>query len=125
MVLGFELRTYTLSHSTSLFCELYFEIGSCELFASSNLGPPDLCLLSTRITGVATGAWLGEDTWTSIPALAGSHGQAPSKAPVSNGNKARALHDTHLRFTVPEVRRPAWVSLGETQGVSAVFFWKL
>jgi hypothetical protein len=34
MVLGFELRVYTLSHSTSLFFVMgFFEIGSCELFA--------------------------------------------------------------------------------------------
>jgi hypothetical protein len=34
VVLGFELRAYTLSCSTSpLFIYLCFEIGSCELFA--------------------------------------------------------------------------------------------
>jgi hypothetical protein len=33
-VLGLELRTYTLSHSTSPFFVLdFFEIGSCKLFA--------------------------------------------------------------------------------------------
>jgi hypothetical protein len=32
-VLGFELRAYTLSHSTSpFFCDGFFEIGSGELF---------------------------------------------------------------------------------------------
>jgi hypothetical protein len=34
MILGFELRVYTLSHSTSLFSDGFlFEIGSQELFA--------------------------------------------------------------------------------------------
>jgi hypothetical protein len=39
-VMGFELRV----HTTSL---MFFEIGSCELFAQagSNLEPPDLCRL--------------------------------------------------------------------------------
>jgi hypothetical protein len=50
-VLGFELRAYTLSHSTSLpFCVLDFvEIGSLELFAWAGLtcDPPDLFLLSS------------------------------------------------------------------------------
>jgi hypothetical protein len=33
-VLGFELRAYTLSHSTSpIFVIGFFEMGSCELFA--------------------------------------------------------------------------------------------
>jgi hypothetical protein len=31
-VLGFELRAYTLSHSTSRFCDEFFEIGAHELF---------------------------------------------------------------------------------------------
>jgi hypothetical protein len=47
-VLGFELRAYTLSHST-LFYEGFFQIGSLmELFAqlALNFDPPDLCLLS-------------------------------------------------------------------------------
>jgi hypothetical protein len=49
-VLEFELRAYTLSHSTSpFFVTGFFEIGSCELFAlaGSNHDPPDLCLLSS------------------------------------------------------------------------------
>jgi hypothetical protein len=33
VVLGFELRAYTLSHSAALFCDGFFEIGSRELFA--------------------------------------------------------------------------------------------
>jgi hypothetical protein len=41
VVLGFELRAYTLSHSTSLFCDVcffffFFEVGSCELFAQAD-----------------------------------------------------------------------------------------
>jgi hypothetical protein len=38
VVLGFELRAYTLSHTTShpsFFCEGFFEIGSHELFAQA------------------------------------------------------------------------------------------
>jgi hypothetical protein len=39
-VLGFELRTYTLSHSTSSFFVMgFFEIESCELFAWAGLEP--------------------------------------------------------------------------------------
>jgi hypothetical protein len=35
-VLGFELRTYTLGHSTSpIFVMGFFEIGSCKLFAQA------------------------------------------------------------------------------------------
>jgi hypothetical protein len=50
VVLRFELRAYTLSHSTNpLFCDGFFEIQSRELFApvASNFEPPDLCLLSS------------------------------------------------------------------------------
>jgi hypothetical protein len=50
MVLGFELRAYTLSHSTSpFFFIISFKIESHELFAqlASNHDPPDLCLLSS------------------------------------------------------------------------------
>jgi hypothetical protein len=37
-VLGFELRAYTLSHSTSPFFVMgFFQIGSCELFAQGRL----------------------------------------------------------------------------------------
>jgi hypothetical protein len=33
---GFELRAFTLSHPTSpIFVKVFFEIGSCELFAQS------------------------------------------------------------------------------------------
>jgi hypothetical protein len=49
-VLGFGLRAYTLSHSTSpVFVKGFFEIGSQELVVqvASNLDPPDLCLLSS------------------------------------------------------------------------------
>jgi hypothetical protein len=47
-VLGFELRAYTLSYSTSPFVMDFFKIVSHELFAwVSNLYPPDLCLLSS------------------------------------------------------------------------------
>jgi hypothetical protein len=50
-VLGFELRAYTLRHSTSLFVYVmgFFKVGSCELFAqlALNHDPPDLCLLSS------------------------------------------------------------------------------
>jgi hypothetical protein len=38
VVLGFELRAYTLSHSTALFCDFFFfffEIGSLELIAQA------------------------------------------------------------------------------------------
>jgi hypothetical protein len=48
-VLGFELRAFTLSHSTTLFVLGVFEIGSCKLFAWAGFvrDPPDLCLLSS------------------------------------------------------------------------------
>jgi hypothetical protein len=49
VVLGFDLRDYTLSHSTSpFFVMVFIEIRFPELFArlASNLDPPDLCLLS-------------------------------------------------------------------------------
>jgi hypothetical protein len=38
-VLGFELKDYTLSHSTSPFCVMgfFFEIGSLEVFPQSDL----------------------------------------------------------------------------------------
>jgi hypothetical protein len=40
LVLGFELRAYTLSHSTSLFIVLgIFKIGSCELFTLAGFEP--------------------------------------------------------------------------------------
>jgi hypothetical protein len=42
VVLGFELRAYTLSHSTSPF----FVMGFFEI-ESHDLDPPDLCLLSS------------------------------------------------------------------------------
>jgi hypothetical protein len=49
-VLGFELRAYTLSHSTRPFFVMgFFEIGSSELLPglALNCDPPDLCLLSS------------------------------------------------------------------------------
>jgi hypothetical protein len=48
VVLGFEPRTYTLSHSTSPFFVkgFFFEIGSRKLFALAGFDLPDLCLLS-------------------------------------------------------------------------------
>jgi hypothetical protein len=40
VVLGFELRAYTLSPSTSpFFCEGFFKIGSHELFARTGFEP--------------------------------------------------------------------------------------
>jgi hypothetical protein len=40
MVLGFELRTYTLSHSTNpIFVMGFFEIGSHELFVEAGFRP--------------------------------------------------------------------------------------
>jgi hypothetical protein len=40
VVLGYELRVYTLSHSTSpLFFDRFSEIGSCELFAWADFEP--------------------------------------------------------------------------------------
>jgi hypothetical protein len=65
VVLGFELRAYNLSYSTSpLFCvcDGYFEIGSCELFAQVWLGTEILLISAswvTRITGVSCGALQG------------------------------------------------------------------
>jgi hypothetical protein len=39
-VVEFELRAYTLRHSTSpLFCDLFFETGSHELFAQAGFEP--------------------------------------------------------------------------------------
>jgi hypothetical protein len=50
VVLGFEPRVYTLSHSTSLFCEGYFLRQGLKNYLPGlalNLDPPDLCLLSS------------------------------------------------------------------------------
>jgi hypothetical protein len=50
LVLWFELRAFTLSHSTSPFGDgFFFQLGSCELFAQAGLKAhlPDLCLLSS------------------------------------------------------------------------------
>jgi hypothetical protein len=50
LVLGLELRAFTLSHSTSpIFYEVFFDIGSSNyLFELAlNLDLPDLCLLSS------------------------------------------------------------------------------
>jgi hypothetical protein len=54
-VLGFELRVYTWSHSTSpFFGEVFFQIGSLELFAQAGTV---ILLISVsrvaRITGVS------------------------------------------------------------------------
>jgi hypothetical protein len=41
LVLGLELRAYTLNHSTSLFfLKGFLEISSQELFAQAGLNPP-------------------------------------------------------------------------------------
>jgi hypothetical protein len=48
-VLGFELRAYTLSHSTSPFCDdsfLRYGLMNYMPGLSSNCDPPHLCLLS-------------------------------------------------------------------------------
>jgi hypothetical protein len=44
VVLGFEFTAFTLSHSTSPFCDGFFETGSLELFAwiGFKCHPPDL-----------------------------------------------------------------------------------
>jgi hypothetical protein len=49
VILGFELMTFTLSHSASPFCDGIFEIGSQVYLPrlASNLNPPGLCLLSS------------------------------------------------------------------------------
>jgi hypothetical protein len=40
VVLGFKLGAYTLSHSNSpFFCDEFFEIGFCELFAQAGFEP--------------------------------------------------------------------------------------
>jgi hypothetical protein len=57
VALGLEFRAYSLSHSTSLspppplFCEGFFEIGSCELFAQHDFKPQASWV--TRIIGVS------------------------------------------------------------------------
>jgi hypothetical protein len=47
VALGFELRAYILSHSTSPFLG-FFEIGFHKLFAQAGFecNPPELCFLS-------------------------------------------------------------------------------
>jgi hypothetical protein len=45
MILGFELRAYTLSHFTSTFCVGFFKIGSRELFAWVVFEPQSSCSL--------------------------------------------------------------------------------
>jgi hypothetical protein len=50
VVLRFELKAYTMNHSTSSFCQDgFFKIGFLELFAklSSSLDPPNLRFLSS------------------------------------------------------------------------------
>jgi hypothetical protein len=47
--LEFELRAFTLSHSTALFCVGFFCTRVSQNYLprlASNLDPPDLCLLS-------------------------------------------------------------------------------
>jgi hypothetical protein len=49
-VLGFELRAYILSHSTSIFCDGFFSrLGLMNYLPglASKLHLPDLCLLSS------------------------------------------------------------------------------
>jgi hypothetical protein len=61
VVLGFELRAYTLSHSTSLFCNGIFEIASHKLFIQSEFELRSSCSLSLELLGLqawAVGAWL-------------------------------------------------------------------
>jgi hypothetical protein len=57
VILGFELRAYTLSHSPALFCEGFFhEIGSRELFAWAGMETMILPISASgveRITGVS------------------------------------------------------------------------
>jgi hypothetical protein len=51
LVLGFELRAYTLSHSTSPFFVKGFSRWGLSNYLpglASNLDPPDLCLLSSQ-----------------------------------------------------------------------------
>jgi uncharacterized membrane protein SirB2 len=52
VVLGFELRAYTLSHSTSPFFVMAFFLRegllNYLLRLASNLNPPDLCILSSK-----------------------------------------------------------------------------
>jgi hypothetical protein len=50
VVLGFEFRAYTLSHSTSPFSERFFQDRVSQSICPGlvlNLYPPDLCLLSS------------------------------------------------------------------------------
>jgi hypothetical protein len=50
VVLEFELRTYTLSHSTSPFCNFFFQDRVSRTIYQGlalNHDPPDLCLLSS------------------------------------------------------------------------------
>jgi hypothetical protein len=50
LVLGLELKPYTLNHSASPFFVMdFFEVGAQELFAWAGfeLDPPDLCFLSS------------------------------------------------------------------------------
>jgi hypothetical protein len=40
VVLGFDLRAYILSHLTiPFFCDRFFKIGSCKLFAQAGFEP--------------------------------------------------------------------------------------
>jgi hypothetical protein len=62
-VLGFELRAYTLSHSTNHFLWwVFFEIGSHELFPRAGFehwSSWSLPLVELRLQAWATSAWLG------------------------------------------------------------------
>jgi hypothetical protein len=56
MVLGLELRVFTLSLSASpIFCDRAFRDRVLNYLPrlASNCDPPDLCLLSSRIIGVS------------------------------------------------------------------------
>jgi hypothetical protein len=59
-VLGFELRTYTLSHSTCpfLWC-VFFEVGSHKLFAYAGFEPWSSWSLPPE--------WLGLQVWATTP----------------------------------------------------------
>jgi hypothetical protein len=47
MVLGFELKAYTLNHSTTAFILMgFFEIGSCKLLAWTGFKPAEILLIS-------------------------------------------------------------------------------
>jgi hypothetical protein len=53
VVLGLELRAFTLSHSTSPFYEGFFKIGSCELFAWGWLQTVILLTSASQVARIA------------------------------------------------------------------------